>query len=280
MPEPASVDTEGKVELLGQAGVRLELGPTVVYFDPYLTEHVFEVEGVRDLRRQTPTPIEPGAVRDADFVLVSHIHMDHCDPTTLVPLAAASPSARIVCPNDCVPVLVAAGIPAERIIVAREGRMRLGEDLDLDLELEVVPAAHPEVVRDSEGHLAFVGYILNFAGRRYYHAGDTSPHQALIEAVRAGGPVDVAMLPVNERNFFRERRGIIGNMTIREAFHLAEEIEAQEVIPIHWDMFLPNLAYPEEIDLLYRRIRPNFRLRFMYPETTVSGSRNGVRGDA
>lgn len=300
MSGPTSVDTvEGKIEFLGQAGVRLELGPMVVYIDPYLTEFVFEREGESDLRRQTPAPIEPRAIRDADFVLVSHIHMDHCDPTTLAPLAAASPRATIVCPHDCAPMLIEAGVSAERIVIAREGRMRLRQGqgrredcglgleraaapesgsgseprLELELELDVVPAAHPEVVRDKDGHLSFVGYILNFAGRRYYHAGDTSPHSELIDAVRVGGPIDVAMLPVNERNFFRERRGIIGNMTIREAFHLAEEIEAKEMIPIHWDMFLPNLAYPEEIDLLYRLIRPSFRLRFMAPEAKISGSR-------
>jgi L-ascorbate metabolism protein UlaG (beta-lactamase superfamily) len=59
-------------------------------------------------------------------------------------------------------------------------------------------------------------------------------------------------LPVNEDNFFRRRRGIVGNMTIREAFGLAAEVGIQSVVPVHWDMFAVNSASPEEIKAVYK----------------------------
>ena len=50
-------------------------------------------------------------------------------------------------------------------------------------------------------------------------------------------------------------------MSVREAFQYAEEIGARTVIPIHWDMFEPNSVLPEEIELLYAKLQPDFRLR-------------------
>ena len=61
---------------LGQCGFRIQLGNTVVYTDPYLTNHVAEVEG-QEMHRLRPVPLEPSSVSDADFVLVTHAHLDH-----------------------------------------------------------------------------------------------------------------------------------------------------------------------------------------------------------
>ncbi|MNL04093.1 hypothetical protein D3C87_1246520 [compost metagenome] len=78
--------------------------------------------------------------------------------------------------------------------------------------------------------------------------------------MKALGRIDVAILPVNERNFFKERQGIIGNMSIREAFGLAEEIGAKHVLPMHWDMFAPNSVFEEEIRLVYELLNPPFEM--------------------
>ena len=43
----------------------------------------------------------------------------------------------------------------------------------------------------------------------------------VIDALNALAPIAVAILPVNEFNFFRSRQGIVGNMSVREAFGLA-----------------------------------------------------------
>ena len=84
----------------------------------------------------------------------------------------------------------------------------------------------------------------------------------VISAVKAYGKIDMAFLPVNERNYYRERRGIVGNMSVREAFHFAEEIGASALVPTHWDMFAANCVFKEEIELLYKKISPEFELLF------------------
>jgi L-ascorbate metabolism protein UlaG (beta-lactamase superfamily) len=232
----------------------------VVYVDPYLSDHVASVEGP-EMARQFPLPIRPEEVKDADWVLITHIHLDHCDLHTLVPMAQASASCRFVCPNECVAALRGAGIAEARLVTAPENWI----PLDSRLKLICVPAAHPTIERDREGQLRFVGYVLEYDGRRLYHAGDTSPAPEMITKLESLAPIDTAFLPVNERNYYRESRGIIGNMTIREAFQLATDLKVRTLVPMHWDMFAPNGVYLEEIRLLHALMKPPFEM-IIYPD--------------
>lgn len=240
---------------LGQCGFRFEFGDLVVYTDPYLTNHVAEVEG-QEMRRLRPVPIEPSNVVDADFVLVTHAHMDHCDLKTLVPLSSASRTCQFVCPNEVVKLLVGAGIDSRRVVLAREDWITLGPHA----RVIPVPSAHPRVERDVEGYWRCVGYVMNYGGRNLYHGGDGSPDDHVFDRLTRLGPIDIAFIPVNERNFYRDKRGIIGNMSIREAFQMAADIGVKTLVPTHWDMFAPNSVYKEELDLLYELIRPPFEM--------------------
>jgi len=246
---------------LGQSGYKMSFPKCILYVDPYLSNNVEVVEGP-GLRRQFHLPFSPSQVTDAQWVLVTHIHMDHCDLFSLVPISIASPQCKFICPSECVNALEAAGVPKERLIVAPETWMEIG----MDTQLIAVPAAHPTIHRNEAGNLSCVGYVIEHEGRRFYHAGDTSVEKELIDRLDSLAPIDVAFIPLNERNYYRESCGIIGNMTVREAFQLATDLKAKTFVPMHWDMFAPNCVYREEIELLYRLIQPPFDLQF-YPES-------------
>src|SRR3546814_6314120 len=98
-------------------------------------------------------PLQPGQVDDADCVLITHDHIDHCDPHTLPALAEASPTASFVGPAPVLRLLGEWVIAGERLQLGKEG---WGE-LSPGLRVQAVPAAHPEIVRDSAGRLACVG---------------------------------------------------------------------------------------------------------------------------
>jgi L-ascorbate metabolism protein UlaG (beta-lactamase superfamily) len=246
--QPGAVQTLA----LGQAGYRFQFGRTVVYVDPYLSDSVEQVEGA-DLRRLIPAPFAPGTIHDCDWALITHAHTDHCDPLTLLPLAQASRRCRFVGPEPVLAVLRRQGIAEARLQAASE---REWSALGDALKVIAVPAAHPAVERGADGCAHCVGYVIEYRGRRIYHAGDTSIADELLASLRKLVPIEIALLPVNERNYFRERRGIIGNMTIREAFGLADEIGIKTVVPVHWDMFAPNCVPREEIELAYRLLKP------------------------
>jgi len=240
---------------LGQSGFRFTFGSTVVYIDPYLSNSVEEAEGP-ELARVIPIWKSAHEVEDADWVLVTHSHIDHCDLDTLVPMSKASSHCRFIGPQEVADILVAEGIDSSRIMSTSQDWIDLGDDL----RAHPVLAAHPEIVLDQAGNSSYVGYCIEYRDKRIYHSGDTLLNSAVLDAAKALKPIKVAMIPINERNYYREARGIIGNMSIRDAFQFALDLEVETFVPIHWDMFELNSVYPEEIEGYYARTHPGFQL--------------------
>ena len=250
-----STPMKARIEHLGQTGLRIDLGDLTVLVDPYLSHSVQEMDAP-DLIRQVPIPYQPHELSTVDWVLITHEHMDHCDPHTLPSMAQASKQARFVGPLAVRRQLEHWGIPSERIVAAPTEEIELGEGL----YMQAIPAAHPRIRLDQDGHPQAVGYLFTHNGTKLYLAGDTSVCDELLDALKRVGTIDIALLPVNEDNFFRRRRGIVGNMSIREAFGLAAELGIQHVVPVHWDMFAVNSANPEEIEAVYKAYNWPFQL--------------------
>ncbi|MCP9773646.1 glycosyltransferase [Synechococcus sp. Tobar12-5m-g] len=259
------------VTLLGQSGCKLEFPCATCYVDPYLSNSV-QLLDAPDLERLIPIPFLPESVTDADWVLITHQHIDHCDPHTLPKLAVSSPEARFLAPQPVIEILRGWGIAPERIQKAEE----CWGDLSLSLKVRAIPAAHPEITRDSEGNLHQVGYLLEYQGKRLYLAGDTFVRQEILDTLLIEGPIHTAFLPVNEHNFFRGRRGIIGNLSIREAFQFAEEISVQQVVAVHWDMFAANAVDPDEIRFIHQRLKPGFSLLMQTKVLNLSDARISI----
>ncbi|MGZ5565607.1 MAG: MBL fold metallo-hydrolase [Limisphaerales bacterium] len=247
------------VNPLGQSGFRFVAGSTILYVDPYLSDAVERKHGP-DFERQVPPPMTSTQITDANLVMISHGHTDHCDPITVATIAAQSPQAIFICTYESVPILEQAGVEANKIQLVSEDLTSLTKDVSY----AAIPAAHPTLERDWQGRLKRAGFLLHFDNCLVYHAGDTSPHAEIFKALE-GADIDYAFLPVNEKNFFRDRKNIIGNMSVREAFHFAEKIGAKRLVPMHFDMFAPNSVFPEEIELLYDKIQPSFKLKFLLP---------------
>lgn len=243
------------VAMLGQSGCRFAFPDGMVYVDPYLSNSVQRLD-TADLDRLVPIPFAPEEVADAAWVLITHEHIDHCDPDTLPAIARSSPRVRFMGPAPVLDLMRGWGIAADRLHRADECWRALGPDL----KVHAISAAHPTHETDKNGCPRFVGYLLDWRGKRIYLAGDTSVTQRLIDCLKKLQPIHSAFLPVNEQNFFRARRGIIGNMSVREAFQLADEVGIQTVVPVHWDMFAPNRTAPAEMEAVYRQMQPRFQL--------------------
>jgi L-ascorbate 6-phosphate lactonase len=56
--------------------------------------------------------------------------------------------------------------------------------------------------------------------------------------------IDIALVPINGRDYFREEQGIVGNLDYREAVQLVRRIGARTLVPIHWDGFAGNTERP------------------------------------
>lgn len=221
---------------LGQASVALAGGGRIVLIDPFLSPHP---------DRLVAPPITPNELTMVDLVLVTHEHWDHLDGAACAGIAAAAPMALFVCPEPVMPQLVAAGVPKGRVRGVRPGR---AYEL-AGVTVWPVPAKHGLHTADAysfgevDGVPRFLGYVVEFGGVRLYHAGDTIAYEGLEEALRALRP-QIVLLPINGRDWFREREDIVGNLDVREAAHLAVGIGAELLVPLHYDMFAANLADP------------------------------------
>ncbi|MGZ5319193.1 MAG: MBL fold metallo-hydrolase, partial [Actinomycetota bacterium] len=98
----------------------------------------------------------------------------------------------------------------------------------------------------SGGLVRFLGYVVDAGDVRLYHAGDTIHYKGM-ETMLGGLEIDLAMLPINGRDPEREARGIVGNLSEREAAWLAKEIGAGVVVPMHYDLFARNRGYPAHL---------------------------------
>lgn len=221
---------------LGQVGVAIK-GPTgVLYVDPYLTDS--DGEG-GSLPRTFSPPIAPAEVTNASAVLLTHVHIDHTDPDTVLPLSEASPEARFVAPFTSRDTLVEAGLDEARIVVPE-----VGEPFEISgATVTAVPSAHTELEYDAERGYPYLGYVVEWNDVTIYHAGDTVVYDGLIDALSAWN-IDLAFVPINGRDFFRTERGIIGNTDFREATELTEILDIGLIVPTHYDLIEGNLADP------------------------------------
>ena len=90
---------------------------------------------------------------------------------------------------------------------------------------------------------------------RSYHSGDTSVTNKLVERVREFKP-HIAILPINGGDYERTARGIVGNMTGREAADFGVAVGADLIIPAHYDMFPNNRDNPAHfVDYLFHMYR-------------------------
>ena len=243
---------------LGQVGYLFDFSGYRILVDPYLTDSVAEQFG-EDLRRRVAPTLPADACTGVSIVMLSHAHLDHTDPESLAAVLKASSGFDVIAPYECLPILKKIGVDEKRIRTANAGDVfRLTEDLTIT----VVPAAHVQLERDEQGRCRYLGFHIQYGETGIYHAGDTIPHPEIFAAL-AGRKIRFAFLPVNERNFFRDAAGIVGNMTIREAFAFAEAIQAQTLIPTHWDLFSPNGTFTWEVESLHAALRPAFALRFL-----------------
>ena len=219
---------------LGQEGFLIKCNNTYVCVDPYLSDYVDRnCSQLVKWQRLYDVPISPTELDFIDLVICTHAHYDHADPDTLLAIASASANAKFVVPEPISDLIASYGIKKERIIGALAG-----EIIEYKGSLITpVPSAHEVFHTDGEGHYLELGYIIENSAGKLFHAGDMCPYAGLEEKLVS---LDVALLPINGRDAYRNSLDIIGNFSAKEAVLLAKNIGASLLVPMHYDLYEVN----------------------------------------
>ena len=227
-------DTQTGIWYLGQVGFLLKSGNSHIAVDPYLSDYVDRnCSQTVSWKRLYPPPIDAGDLNFLDAVLCTHAHYDHTDPDTLTKIRNSRTKFLIPAPE--VSALTAIGIPETRIVPAKAWQnICVGE-----FEIIPVPAAHEQLHTDGFGNYKELGYLIRTQGKTFFHAGDMCMYEGLVDSLLPY-PIDVAFLPINGRDYFRNRQDIIGNFTCEEAVLLAKDLGVKLLIPMHHDLYAVN----------------------------------------
>lgn len=226
---------------LGQSGFLVKGKSGRVLLDPYLSDSLTDKYAGTDKPhiRMTRRAIAADELEQISVVTSSHIHTDHLDAATLIPVFASNPSARLLIPE------------ANRSFVAERLHCQLnwpigindGQSIELNgITFHAVPAAHNDLERDEQGQSRYLGFVVEMDGITIYHSGDTLRYPGMAEGLMRF-QVDVMLLPINGN---RPQRRVAGNLLGNEAARLAHECGARLVIPCHYEMFEFNT---EPVDL-------------------------------
>lgn len=232
---------------LGQEGYLFRYKQTNILIDPYLTDYVDQnccTDTVKWVRKY-PAPIQAEELDFIDYVLCTHTHYDHTDPDTLRILAKVNPEATFIVPDFATDLVASYGIAKEKIIGAIAGTSITCSDCCVI----PIPAAHEELHQDENGNYMELGYKILFDGISLYHGGDCCLYDGLSDYLK---DIDIMMVPINGRSYYKLRDDIIGNMTIEEALILASECHADMLVPMHYDLYDVNCVNPAHfVDHLY-----------------------------
>jgi L-ascorbate metabolism protein UlaG (beta-lactamase superfamily) len=245
-----------RIVYVGHSTVLVDMDGVKLLTDPLLRSWLLH------LRRAGK--VDARTLREVDAVLISHLHFDHLDITSLRRIGRDIP---IVVPRG-------AGALLARKRFSSVTELGVGEELQVgELAIRGTPAHHDHSRLPFGSRAEPMGYVIS-GSRSVYFAGDTD----LFEGMAGLGPIDVALIPIWG---WGPALGP-GHMDPREAAQAVRLVRASVVIPIHWGTYFPlqtavrgRPAFldgpPEEFEARVREIAPDAEVRVLRPgeETSV-----------
>jgi L-ascorbate metabolism protein UlaG (beta-lactamase superfamily) len=215
-------DERPRLTWIGHASFLGGLGGRRFLIDPVFSDHAGLL-----YRRYLAPGLMPGDLPPVSAVLVTHNHFDHLDADAVRALPAE------------VPVVVPAGLGRWLRSRGRRGVVELAwwESAQVDgLVVTLVPARHwsRRGVFDTNRSL-WGGYVVEAAGQRIYHAGDTAWFDGFAEIARRFPGLLAALLPIGgyQPAWFMERQ----HLNPEQAGTAFLELGASQLVPMHWGTF-------------------------------------------
>lgn len=204
-----------RLTYIGHATTLIELDGVRILTDPILRDRA----GL--LRRHAPA-IEPRWREEIDAVLLSHLHYDHTDRTSLELLGR---DTRLIVPTG-------AGVLFRRWGFRRVDELSAGDTVAVGrVSVEATRALHTGARHPFGPRAACLGFVLH-GSRRIYFAGDTD---LFPEMEQLAGELDLALLPVWG---WGPTLGP-GHLNPERAAAALQLLRPRLAVPIHWGSLSP-----------------------------------------
>ncbi len=215
-----------QITWIGHATFLIQVGGRNLLTDPIYSECCSPVY-LPNLKRMAPPGVPFDQLPDIDGVLISHDHYDHLDRATIRRLGAK--------PHYFFPLGITSWFERMRFENCHEADW--GDVLPFGgLNIHCVPAQHfsGRGVFDRNRTL-WCGWIIEYAGRKVYFAGDSGYSPLFAEIGRDYGPIDCALIPIgaySPRWFMHPV-----HVDPREAVRIHLDVRARQSIASHWGTF-------------------------------------------
>ena len=237
--------------------------------------------GVRRMQpnlRAVPFVIDPFAFHSVDAVLATHCHQDHMSAEWAAHVIQSEMKTTdangkeipvpFIGPKKSVETWVNWGVPEERCITVKPGDVVKLKDIEIvardsfDRTCIVTTDSTDADREDLEGKCPTdmddkaVNYLIKTPGGNIYHSGDS--HYSIYYAKHGKDyDIDVAFGSYGENPV-----GIQDKMSSVDILRMAEALQCDVVVPIHYDVWSNFKADPEEIVQLYRMKKDRLEYKF------------------
>ena len=210
-----------RVTWIGHATVLIEMDGMRILTDPVLRDRI------GPLRRRAKKP-HFGRLGHLDAILISHLHLDHCD---LPSLRLLHSSTRVIGPPGTAKLLAKCGF-SEVDDVKKDLCLRVGDVKITTTHAEHDGQRHPLSPDTSDS----IGYVLRGESAIYF-AGDTSYFGHMD---KIGGDLDLALLPISA---WAPQIKLEEHMSPALAAESLRLLRPRMTVPIHWGTYtLPGTA--------------------------------------
>ncbi|WP_338287381.1 MBL fold metallo-hydrolase [Luteolibacter sp. LG18] len=212
---------------LGHASFLVQGAGLNLLIDPVFSDHCAPFP-IASLKRLVPVPCASDDLPRIDAVLLTHGHYDHLDLPTLRGLGK---DTRLI---------VADGHAGW---LGRRGFHRVSEvpwwetvEIAPGVRVTATPAQHFTARTPwdrNRGH--WCGWVIEGAGQKLWHVGDTAWCPAFREVGERFGPIDLGMIPIGAYNPRVIMRSV--HITPEEAVQIFQESRCQRAVAMHWGTF-------------------------------------------
>jgi L-ascorbate metabolism protein UlaG (beta-lactamase superfamily) len=227
---------------LGSPSFLFQSPRCTIYIDPYFGPTPSEAKTLYPgIYRTTAVPIYPPEISQADVVLSTHDHPDHCHEPTLLAFQSHT-KALFLCPETSSRRMQEGGIELHRITTVNPG-----DDLDIqDVHIEVFNSHDP----DAPGAVTF---LLRADGVTLFVSGDTRDGETLSKIGRENR-IDLGLLAFGSKRWY---------MNNEQMLAAARHLNPRVLLPFHWELWRGETGDLLDLGKMLATHPPPFEVRLL-----------------